>query len=110
MKEVNKMTDKSWQREQCLKLSYEMWLNSWVGDPRTSFEDYCNGNFKHHNDITIDFDKCSELTDDGKLIIYMPDFIKELQEQLKVVENIEYIVSEVYSDWSDFDKVVVNQG
>lgn len=43
-------------------------------------------------------------------IVQSEDFIKELQEQLKVVENIKYIVDEVNSDWSDFEKVVVNQG
>ena len=48
-----------------------------------------------------------DLKDD---IVSSEDFIKELQEQLKVVENIEYIVGEVNSDWSDFEKVVVNQG
>lgn len=48
-----------------------------------------------------------DLKDD---IVQSEDFIKELQEQLKVVENIEYIVGEVNSDWSDFEKVVVNQG
>lgn len=48
-----------------------------------------------------------DLKDD---IVQSEDFIKELQEQLKVVENIKYIVDEVNSDWSDFEKVVVNQG
>lgn len=48
-----------------------------------------------------------DLKDD---IVSSEDFIKGLQEELKVIKKIEYIVSEVYSDWSDFDKVVVNQG
>ena len=64
-------------KEQCLRMSYECWLNSWVGDPRISFEDYCNGKFKH-DDLEIDFDKCSELTDEGQLIIHLPDFINEI--------------------------------
>ena len=48
-----------------------------------------------------------DLKDD---IVQSEDFIKELQEQLKIVENIKYIVDEVNSDWSNFEKVVVNQG
>lgn len=48
-----------------------------------------------------------DLKDD---IVQSEDFIKELQEQLKVVENIKYIVDEINSDWSNFEKVVVNQG
>ena len=48
-----------------------------------------------------------DLKDD---IVQSEDFIKELQEQLGVTNNIKYLVDEVYSDWSDFEKVVVNQG
>ena len=48
-----------------------------------------------------------DLKDD---IVQSEDFIKELQEQLEVINNIKYIVDEVNSDWSDFEKVVVNQG
>lgn len=67
-------------------------------------------NMKDRTDILYKVLKESyneELKDD---IVESETFIKELQEQLSVVEKIKFIVDTVYSNWSDFEKVVVNQG
>lgn len=37
-------------------------------------------------------------------------YIKELQDQLDIIDKIKFIVDTVYDSWSDFEKVVVNQG